>query len=136
MGDPECQTILPRLENDFFDVIKSCIDKKLDSLNLNWSENQSLCIVLCSKGYPGNYQKNLILENIKSIKTDENNLCFHAGTILKNNKILSVGGRVLNFVSIADNYSNARQNVIKNIDTLDWKDGFYRKDIGYKVIDE
>ena len=56
--------------------------------------------------------------------------------ILKNNKILSVGGRVLNFVSIADNYLNARQNVIKNIDTLDWKDGFYRKDIGYKVIDE
>ena len=91
---------------------------------------------MCSKGYPGDYKKNLIIENIEKIKTNENNLCFHAGTTLKNNKILSVGGRVLNFVSIADNFSNARQNVVKNIDTLDWKDGFYRKDIGYKVIDE
>ena len=136
MGDPECQTILPKLETDFTEILLSCCNTKLSEIDIKWNKKKSLCIVLCSKGYPGNYQKNLILENIKSIKTDENNLCFHAGTILKNNKILSVGGRVLNFVSIADNYSNARQNVIKNIDTLDWKDGFYRKDIGYKVIDE
>ena len=136
MGDPECQTILPKLETDFTEILLSCCNTKLSEIDIKWNKKKSLCIVLCSKGYPGNYQKNLILENIKSIKTDENNLCFHAGTILKNNKILSVGGRVLNFVSIADNYLNARQNVIKNIDTLDWKDGFYRKDIGYKVIDE
>ena len=136
MGDPECQTILPKLETDFTEILLSCCNTKLSEIDIKWNKKKSLCIVLCSKGYPGNYQKNLILENIKSIKTDENNLCFHAGTILKNNKILSVGGRVLNFVSIADNYLNARKNVIKNIDTLDWKDGFYRKDIGYKVIDE
>ena len=91
---------------------------------------------MCSKGYPGNYQKNLIIENIKNIKIDKNNLCFHAGTILKDNKVISVGGRVLNFISIADNFLKARQNIIKNITILDWKNGFYRRDIGYKVINE
>ncbi len=136
MGDPECQTILPKLETDFTEILLSCCNTKLSEIDIKWNKKKSLCIVLCSKGYPGNYQKNLIIENIKKIKTNENNLCFHAGTILKNNEILSVGGRVLNFVSIADNYSNARQNVVKNINALDWKDGFYRKDIGYKVIDE
>ena len=136
MGDPECQTILPKLDTDFTEILLSCCDTKLDEIDIKWNKKKSLCIVLCSKGYPGDYKKNLIIENIEKIKTNENNLCFHAGTTLKNNKILSVGGRVLNFVSIADNFSNARQNVVKNIDTLDWKDGFYRKDIGYKVIDE
>ena len=91
---------------------------------------------MCSKGYPDEYKKGLIINNIEDIKTDENNLCFHAGTILENNKIFSMGGRVLNFVSIDDNFSKARQNIIENIKILDWKNGFYRKDIGYKVIDE
>ena len=63
-------------------------------------------------------------------------MCFHAGTILENDKIFAVGGRVLNFVSLADSFSKARENIIENIKILDWKDGFYRKDIGYKVINE
>ena len=95
-----------------------------------------MSIVLCSKGYPEKYQKNLIIKNIKKIKIDKNNLCFHAGTVLKDNKVLSVGGRVLNFVSMAENFSQARKNIIRNIDNLDWNDGFYRKDIGHKVIDK
>jgi len=136
MGDPECQTILPKLETDLTDVLLSCCDTKLSEIDIQWSKKKSLSVVLCSKGYPGNYQKNLIIENIKNIKTDKNNLCFHAGTILKDNKVISVGGRVLNFISIADNFLEARQNIIKNITILDWKDGFYRKDIGYKVINE
>ncbi len=136
MGDPECQTILPKLETDLTDVLLSCCDTKLSEIDIQWSKKKSLSVVLCSKGYPGNYQKNLIIENIKNIKIDKNNLCFHAGTILKDNKVISVGGRVLNFISIADNFLEARQNIIKNITILDWKDGFYRRDIGYKVINE
>jgi phosphoribosylamine--glycine ligase len=95
-----------------------------------------LSIVLCSKGYPNEYKKNLIIKNIENIITDQNNFCFHAGTILKDNEILAVGGRVLNFISMANSFSKARQDVIKNIDILNWDSGFYRKDIGYKVIDE
>ena len=59
MGDPECQTILPKLKIDLFDVIKSCIDKNLDSLNLDWSNDKSLCVVLCSKGYPDKFDNEI-----------------------------------------------------------------------------
>ena len=136
MGDPECQTILPKLETDIFEILLSCCNDKLSELNIKWNKKKSLSIVLCSKGYPEKYQKNLIIKNIKKIKIDKNNLCFHAGTVLKDNKVLSVGGRVLNFVSMAENFSQARKNIIRNIDNLDWNDGFYRKDIGHKVIDK
>ena len=135
MGDPECQTILPKLSTDLMEILISCCDGKLNETNINWDKKKSLSIVLCSKGYPGQYKKNLIIDNIKNIKTDQNNFCFHAGTILKDDKILSVGGRVLNFVSVAKDFSEARNNIIKNIDILNWSDGFYRRDIGYKVIE-
>ena len=117
------------------EILISCCDGKLNETNIKWDKRKSLSIVLCSKGYPGQYKKNLIIDNIKNIKTDQNNLCFHAGTILKDDKILSVGGRVLNFVSVAKDFSEARNNIIKNIDILNWSDGFYRRDIGYKVIE-
>ena len=136
MGDPECQTILPKLETDLLEVFLSCCDEKLNGLKIKWDEKKSMSIVLCSRGYPDTYKKNLIIENIKNIKLNQNNLCFHAGTILKDNKILAVGGRVLNFVSLADSFLKARENIIDNIKILNWKDGFYRKDIGFKVINE
>ena len=91
---------------------------------------------MCSKGYPNEYKKNVIIKNIENILLDQNNLCFHAGTILDNNKILAVGGRVLNFVSIAESFLKARKDIINNIKTLNWENGFYRSDIGHRVIDE
>ena len=66
---------------------------------------------------------------------DEKNLCFHAGTTIKNKEIYATGGRVLNFVSLSDNFLDTRKKIINNLNTLDWDKGFYRKDIGYKVID-
>ena len=73
--------------------------------------------------------------NLDNIKLDINENLFHAGTTKKDNKIYATGGRVLNFVSISDNRTTAKQNIIKNLDKLNWTGGFYRKDIGYKVID-
>ena len=81
-----------------------------------------------------NYKKNTELLNIDKIKLDNNNFLFHAGTSKNKDKILSVGGRVLNFVSLSENFVTARKNIFKNIDILDWDNGFYRKDIGHKVI--
>ena len=137
MGDPECQTILPRLENDFFDVIKSCIDKNLESLNLNWSENKSLCIVLCSKGYPDKFHNQIEIKNLKklSINKNEDEFLFHAGTKIIDNKIYSNGGRVLNFVKTSKSYKKSRDDIIKIIKNLNWENGFFRKDIGHRVID-
>ncbi len=136
MGDPECQTILPKLETDLIEILESCCDEKISELDIKWKQKKSLSIVLCSKGYPDEYKKNSIIKNIENIKLDENNLCFHAGTAMENNELLAIGGRVLNFISIDDSFSKARKNIIENINILNWKDGFYRKDIGYKVIGE
>ncbi len=134
MGDPECQTILPLLKSDFLDIILACCNGKLDQIEIDWENKKSLCIVLCSKGYPDKYEKNIEIENLKKINTDNNNFIFHAGTLSKNETIFANGGRVLNFVSISDEYSKSRTEVIEKIEKLDWKNGFYRSDIGFKVI--
>ncbi len=137
MGDPECQTILPKLKNDLFDVIKSCIEKNLETINFSWSDNQSLCIVLCSKGYPDEFIKDIEINDLEKliINNEENEFVFHAGTKIVNKKVYSNGGRVLNFVKTSDNFKKSRDDVIKIINNLNWKNGFFRKDIGYRVID-
>ena len=134
MGDPECQTILPLLKSDLLDLIVSCCNKSLEKHNIEWYEKKSLCIVLCSKGYPENYDKNIAIRNFNKLKGDESNFIFHAGTKVAKNEILATGGRVLNFVSISDNFKNSRDQVIEKIEKLNWENGFYRKDIGYKII--
>jgi phosphoribosylamine--glycine ligase len=134
MGDPECQTILPKLKTDLVSILLACCDEKLSEVNIEWSTKKSLCIVICSKGYPDAYKKNIELQNINNIKLNTDEHLFHAGTTKKNNKIYATGGRVLNFVALEDDFSIAKKNIEKKIDKLDWVDGFYRKDIGYKVI--
>ena len=134
MGDPECQTILPKLKNDFLSLIISCVKKKLDKENIEWTEKKSLCIVLCSKGYPEKYQNNLEIKNLNSINLKDDEFIFHAGTKKINQNFFSNGGRVLNFVILSDEFKKSRAIAINLINKLDWKDGFYRKDIGYKVI--
>ena len=135
MGDPECQTILPRLKSDLFDIINSCCSGNLSNTEIEWHKEKSLCIVLCSKGYPDNYENNILIENIDQINLGKNDYCYHAGTIKKESKIYSGGGRVLNFVSLSNEFKDCRKNSIRLIDKLNWSNGFYRKDIGYKVID-
>ena len=135
MGDPECQTILPKLKTELLEILLSCVEKTLDKIKISWSNEKSLCVVLCSNGYPDKYQKNVLINNLDKLDISKNNLCFHAGTISKNNKILATGGRVLNFVSLSDDFSRARKKIFENLKILNWDQGFFRKDIGYKVID-
>ena len=136
MGDPECQTILPLIDNDLFEIISACCNSKLLEQEIRWKDKKSMCIVVCSKGYPEKYKKNVEIKNINKVNSSENNYIFHAGTKLSGNKIMAVGGRVLNFVNISNNFSLSRKEIIEQIQTLDWDQGFYRSDIGYKVINE
>ena len=136
MGDPECQTILPKLKTDLAEIIDACVNDNLKSINIEWHDDKSLCIVLCSKGYPDNYENNIEIKKLKDINLNKNEFIFHAGTKKENNKILSNGGRVLNFVITADNFENCRNKAINLIKKVDWKNGFFRKDIGYKAIDK
>jgi len=134
MGDPECQTILPKLKTDFAEIILASVEKKLDTINFEWHSDKSLCIVLCANGYPDIYKKNIEIKNLEKMDLNEKEFIFHAGTIKKNNKILSNGGRVLNLVVRSKDFKFSRNSAIKLINKIAWDDGFFRKDIGFKVI--
>ena len=134
MGDPECQTILPRLKTDLNEIFLACCNTKLRNVEIEWYDKKSLCIVVCSNGYPDLFNKNVIIKNLNKINIDSDNLLFHAGTTKKDKQIFATGGRVLNFVSLSENFKSARENVLSNINKLDWLEGFYRKDIGHKVM--
>ena len=135
MGDPECQTILPLLKTDFGELINSCCNENLSSINIEWHDLKSICVVLCSNGYPNKYKKNIEIKNLKNLKYDKNQYVFHAGTISMGNKIFSSGGRVLNIVSISDTFKQSKENSYTLLKNLNWESGFYRKDIGFKVKD-
>ena len=136
MGDPECQTILPLLKTDLIDVFNACCDESLKNLNIEWREEKSLCIVLCSRGYPDKFTNNVKIDNLNNLKLNNNDFIFHAGTKEEENEIFSNGGRVLNFVSLSSSFKNSRERAIKLINQLNWKNGFFRKDIGFKIIDK
>ena len=73
MGDPECQTILPLLETDFLKILNSCCDETLDKIEIKWKDQKSLCVVVCSKGYPGKFKSNIKIDNLKKLNLDKNN---------------------------------------------------------------
>ena len=134
MGDPECQTILPRLKTDFFTIVNAIVEEKLEEIDIEWDSKKTLSIVLCSNGYPSNFKKNIEIKNLKKISLDENEFIFHAGTKMIDSNIFSTGGRVLNIVVKSKNFEECRDQALKILKKIDWKNGFYRKDIGYKVI--
>ncbi|MDB3886154.1 phosphoribosylamine--glycine ligase [Candidatus Pelagibacter sp.] len=136
MGDPECQTILPKLKSDLLEILLLCCNEKLSTIEIEWHNKKSLCVVLCSKGYPEKFKKNMLLENLNRILFNQNEYCFHAGTSISDGKVYATGGRVLNFVCLSENFLDARKRIINSITSLNWENGFYRKDIGYRVIDE
>ena len=134
MGDPECQTILPRLKTDFAEILIACINENLNSINIDWFEEKSMCIVLTSKGYPEKFKNNIEIDELPKLKLKDNEYIFHAGTKILNNRIYSNGGRVLNFVSKTKNLKEGRNNLIRLLDSLNWKNGYFRRDIGFKII--
>ena len=135
MGDPECQTILPKLQTDFLEIINACVNKKLDTIEIKWKNEKSICVVLCSKGYPDSFNNNLEIKGLDEIILGKNEFIFHAGTKKNNLKVFSNGGRVLNFVVLSEEFKESRDKAIKLINRLNWSNGFFRKDIGFKVID-
>ena len=135
MGDPECQVLMMRLETDLLEIIDCATKNTLENLKIKWSKKNSITIVLCAKGYPSDYIKDSEIKNLSSVLIDNNNQIFHAGTYEKNNKIYSNGGRVLNVVSSSENLIEARNKSLLNINKINWPDGFFRKDIGWRAID-
>ena len=136
MGDPECQTILPKLKSDLLEIIEACCNQTLKNSKIEWYDKKSLCIVICSKGYPGKYSNDILIENTDKLDLNQGDFIYHAGTKKIESKIYSNGGRVINFVSLSSNFKESRDKIFNHISKLNWSGGFFRKDIGYKVIDE
>ena len=135
MGDPECQVLMMRLKTDLLEIIDCATKNKINKLKIEWDKKNSITIVLCAKGYPSTYIKNSEIMNLQNLKPDENNQIFHAATYEKNNKIYSCGGRVLNITASSKNLVEARKTCFKIIKKINWKDGFFRKDIAWRIID-
>jgi len=133
MGDPECQVIMPRLKNDLVKLINAAVENKLNKIKIIWNKEKCMGAVICARGYPGKYIKNKIL-NLKNIKLTRKKIIYHAGTKLKNNLIFSNGGRVLNVVVLGSTFLSIRNEIFKIIKKINWKYGFFRKDIGWRVI--
>ncbi len=134
MGDPECQVIMPRLNSDLLKIFNSAMENKLNKINIKWKNLKSMTIVLCSKGYPGKYKKNKKIKDLKNLEKNKKTFIFHAGTKFVSNELVSNGGRVLNITSTGKIFKTIRKNIIKSIKKIDWKEGFFRKDIGWRVI--
>ena len=133
MGDPECQVIMPRLKTNIFDIIYASLKNDINKLKVEWHKKNCMTVVLCAKGYPGKYEKNLPLKNINRFKLSKNMKIFHAGTKLKNGKLVTSGGRVLNVTCSGRSFLSIKKIIYKTIKKINWKKGFYRSDIGWRV---
>ena len=134
MGDPECQVLMMRLKTDLLEIIDCATKDKLKNLKIEWSNDDCITIVLCAKGYPGNYIKDSEIKNLSEIVSDQTNQIFHAGTYEKNDKIFSSGGRVLNITALGKDLIEARNKSLMKLKKINWDDGFFRKDIGWRAI--
>ena len=131
-GDPETQPIMMRLKSDLADLCDKACDSNLQNEELIWDEKKSIGVVMASRGYPFEYEKNKLIGQIP--EETENLKVFHAGTKIEDNKLKSNGGRVLCVTALGDSVEIAQQNAYDAISLIDWEDAYYRKDIGHRAI--
>jgi len=133
MGDPECQVIMPRLKTDLVKILIAALENKLNKIKIKWNKNKCMTTVLCANGYPNRYKINKFI-NLEQVKLDKNSFIFHAGTKFIDGSLVSNGGRVLNIVVLGNSFSKIRDSIFKIIKKINWRHGFFRKDIGWRVI--
>ena len=135
LGDPECQVLMMRLKTDLLKIILACKRKQINKTTVNWSNKKAITIVASSKGYPNKQSKISEIKNTKKILLNNNQYLFHSSTFKKSNKIFSSGGRVLNATALNKNLKSARDTCINMLKKINWKDKYFRKDIGWRAID-
>ena len=133
-GDPECQVLMMRLGGQILDALLSTAKGKLSDVKINWATDHSITVVMASNGYPGSYETGTEIVGLANLPSDSNFMCFHAGTEEKNGKILANGGRVLNITTRAETLVKAQKSAYEMLETIDWPEGFYRKDIGWRAL--
>lgn len=134
-GDPEAQVVLPRMKNDLIDVVEACIDGRLDQMELVFEDNAAVCVILASEGYPVSYEKGFEITGLDNFADKDGYYCFHAGTALKDGKIVTNGGRVLGVTAKGKTLQEARANAYAATEWVHFDHQYMRRDIG-KAIDE
>ena len=134
-GDPEAQVVLPRMKNDMIEVMEACTEGRLDKIDLQFEDNAAVCVVLASDGYPVSYEKGFEIKGMGRFDSEEGDYCFHAGTALKDGKIVTNGGRVLGITAKGTDLKEARANAYQATEWVKFDNKYMRHDIG-KAIDE
>ncbi|MBE5884590.1 MAG: phosphoribosylamine--glycine ligase [Lachnospiraceae bacterium] len=134
-GDPETQVVLPRMKNDIIEVMEACVDGNLDKIDLQFEDNAAVCVVLASDGYPVAYEKGFVIKGMERFEQEEGYYCFHAGTKLTEEGIVTNGGRVLGITAKGANLKEARANAYAATEWVSFDNKYMRHDIG-KAIDE
>ena len=133
-GDPECQVLMLRLGAQVLDLLQACAEERLDSVSVNWAADHALTVVMAADGYPGDYVKGTEIRGLSALPSDSFHMCFHAGTVERDGKVLANGGRVLNLTARGDTLAEARGRAYAMIEKVDWPEGFCRRDIGWRAL--
>ncbi len=134
-GDPETQVILPRMESDLLDLLYAMAEGNLEDVNIRWSENAAVCVVIAAKGYPGSYEKGQEISGLDMASEDENTIAFHAGTALKDGKTVTNGGRVLGVTSVAPTLQPAIIRAYEGVNKIHFEGMYCRRDIASKGLE-
>jgi phosphoribosylamine--glycine ligase len=132
-GDPEAQAILPLLETDLVEIIKSSLDGKLSSMKLSWRRGGVVCVVIASSGYPGSYKKGMEIFGLREVEEMEDVLLFHAGTRMEDGRILTNGGRVLGVTAYGKNIQDAIERAYSAVSKIHFEGMHYRRDIAHRA---
>jgi phosphoribosylamine---glycine ligase len=133
-GDPECQVLMLRLKSDLLPALIATADGTLRDIELEWSQQPVLAVVMAAQGYPGAYAKGSEIKGLDAAAADSHVQIFHAGTRREGDRIVADGGRVLDVAAIGKSVSEARAHAYAAIDKIDWPGGFYRRDIGWRAV--
>ena len=133
-GDPECQTLMLRLQSDLVDMLYAAATGRLRDVKPSWSDDPSICVVMAAKGYPGAHSKNTPIRNLDAADAVPGAIVFHAGTSMLDGEVLAVGGRVLGVSAIGDTLAQAQAAAYQAVAKIDWPEGFCRKDIGWRAL--
>ncbi|WP_114214040.1 phosphoribosylamine--glycine ligase [Ochrobactrum sp. 3-3] len=134
-GDPECQVLMMRLNTDLLALINAAVDGKLDEVSLDWKDQPALTVVMAAEGYPSNVKKGSVIRDLGKLEGIDGVKVFHAGTAEKDGNIVANGGRVLNVTAIADTVAEAQAKAYEAVKRIDWPEGFYRSDIGWRAVE-
>lgn len=133
-GDPECQCLMMRLGGQILDLLQACAEERLGEIKVNWADDHALTVVMAANGYPGSYAKGTVIAGLESLPEDSFHMAFHAGTAEENGKLVANGGRVLNITARGRTLAEAHEKAYAMAQNVDWPDGFYRSDIGWRAL--